>query len=332
MFNTPTTKIRQCGFSIIEWMIVVLLILFISAVIFSIFVKSRVLTHQAMVRGEQNENGRVALQVIENDLKHAYFFAQATGDNKDIWANIPSIVSDDDCLDNANIGSFPNAAKFRPVWASSVPTGGTTPSMSCIQDSDGDTSLVEGSDYISVKRIRGLEQSSSFDEDKYYLSINVANISVHKGDASALTDGSVDSAWQYLHRVYYLDQEDGIPRLRRLYLDESKMKLDAVIAEGIEDMQFMFVLDHFNPLDRDGSADSIVSSSEVTGSDWDTGRVIGIKINLLVRSLQEVPGYTNTTQYELGDKSYTAPGDGYKRSVLSRVLRFSNTMRQSNEE
>jgi len=325
----------QSGYSLVEWMIAIVLILVVTAGIFKIFISSRQSTIETLASSEREESAAFAMQLLVRDLKHAYLFAQGTGEDGTLWddATIPTIA--DDCIDDANLGSFPNAADvYRPLWSGSV-SGTGSATMNCINDSDNNTNLIANSDYISIKRTRGLVQDSDFEDDRYYLGISIAKISVYLGNNADLIGEEVDgvdvapiveTAWEYIHHVYYLDEEDDIPRLRRLALVDNKMELQGVIAEGIEDMEFMFALDNLIISSRTGTVSAFVSPSEVTSNDWNTGRVIGMKVFLLARSLKETNGYVNNDSYQLGDRTFVSPGDGYKRSVSSQVITFPNSV------
>jgi len=315
----------QSGFTLIEWLISIVITLFLTAGLLSIFVASRQATSESIKVNERQENGIFAMQILARDLKHAYFFGLATGIDASLWSDdkIPAITTSDDCIDSSTLGSFPSAINlYRPLWASTIKNDGTD--MNCLDDGDSNTSLIEDSDYISVKKVRGLKQTSDFDADAFYLDTSQTKVDVYKGDPGV-------EAWEYRHHVYYLDTQDNIPRLRRLTLSDSKMQLQDVIVEGIEDMQFMFALDNFLTTDRTGSIDSFVGTSDVTSNDWNTGRVIGMKIFLLARSATITPGYTNDKKYQLGDTTFTAPSDGYKRSVISQVIYFPNSVVTANE-
>ncbi|WP_019615581.1 PilW family protein [Psychromonas ossibalaenae] len=320
-------RTKQHGFSIVEWMIAIMLALFLTAGLLSVFISSQRATSEALGGGERQENASFALQLLTRDLKQAYFFSQATGENKSLWnLNGASVTASLDCLDDISSGSFPASGKYRALWASTIPASIGSLEMDCLDDSDSDTSLITDSDYISIKRAMGLPQSDDYIAKRYYLDIDTTSLTVYQGDASALTNSVVSPVWRYIHHVYYLDSEDDIPRLRRLSLEKGKMVREEVLVEGIESMQFMFALDELIASDRDGAVHSFVSASQVTPSDWDTGRVIGMKISLLVRSLETSPNYTNSSTYQLGDFSFTAPGDGYKREIASTVLIFQNSV------
>ncbi|MFT6984473.1 MAG: type IV pilus assembly protein PilW [Psychromonas sp.] len=324
--SLPLRK-SQLGYSIVEWMIVIMLTLFLTAGVLTIFVSSQRATTASLGSSELQENASFALQLLTRDLKQSYFFAQATGENRELWnLNGAAIATSLDCLDDISSGSFPASGQYRQLWAATVPSVISNLKMACVNDSDSATSLITNTDYISIKRARGLAQTGSFLADRYYLDLRPSGITVYLGDASALTTAAISPAWEYIHHVYYLDKEADIPRLRRLRLEKNKMVREEVLVEGIENMQFMFALDKLIASDRDGSIHAFVGASQVTANDWDSNRVIGIKIYLLVRALEKTAGYVNNDTYQLGTESFTAPGDAYKRELVSHVLTFQNSV------
>lgn len=318
---------NQLGYSLVEWLIAIVLILFLTTGLFSIFIASREATTESLNSSERQETATFAMQLLVRDLKQSYFLAQATGENGSLWAlNSESIAVSEDCIDDSNIGTFPTDDIFRPLWAASVPDTLTDIAMDCIDDGDNDTALVADSDYIALKRARGLAQSTQFNDNSYYLDISINGIDVYLGDESVLTNGAVSPVWEYIYHVYYLDIEQDVPRLRRIKLEKDTMQLQEVIAEGVEDMQFMFALDKLIASERTGAIDAFVGESAVTNNDWNTGRIIGMKIFLLVRSLNETPGYINNDSYQLGDRVFVAPGDAFRREVSSQVISFQNSV------
>jgi type IV pilus assembly protein PilW len=326
-FSSSTFITKQVGFSLVEMMIAIMLSLFLTAGLLAIFVSSQRATNEAIGSGERQENATFALQLLVKDLKQANFFSQATGENKSLWdLNGATIANSDDCLDNISSGSFPSANKFRPLWASSIPASIGSLEMGCLDDGNNDTRLITDTDYISIKRVRGFKQTSNYRADRFYLDINTSALTVYKGDASALTSNAVQPVWEYIHHVYYLDEFEGVNRLRRLILRASKMVREEVLVEGVENMQFMFALDALIASDRDGSVHSLVTTSQVTSNDWDSGRVIGMKIFLLIKSQDKTAGYTNANTYQLGDYLFPAANDNFKRELVSTVLLFQNSV------
>lgn len=320
-------KRKVLGFSLVESMVAILLGLFLTAGLLSIFVSSKRATNEAVGSGERQENAHFAMQLLGKDLKHAYFFAQATGENKELWnLNSLSVSQSSDCVDDAGSASLPSNTLYRPLWASSVPSALGSLKMDCIVDDDSDTSLVTNSDYISIKRARGLQQEDDFSDDRFYLDINTTALDLYEGDANELTNRTVTPVWEYMHHVYYLDSEAGVGQFRRLTLRTAGMELEEVLVEGVENMQFMFALDALVTDERDGSVDSFVGTDEVTSNDWSSGRVIGMKVFLLIKALQPTVGYSNTNSYQMGDHLVAAANDNYKRELVSTVILFQNSV------
>ena len=85
---SPPLKKTQQGYSIVEWMVVIFLSLFLTAGLLTIFVSSKRATTESLGSGERLENASFALQILARDLKQAYFFALATGENKSLWERI----------------------------------------------------------------------------------------------------------------------------------------------------------------------------------------------------------------------------------------------------
>lgn len=318
-FSIPLTK--QAGYSLVELMIAIMLSLFLTAGLLGVFISSQRATNEALGSSERQENATFSLQLLVKDFKQANFFSQATGENKSLWnLNDVTIATSKDCLDDISSGSFPTANKFRQLWASSIPTSVGSLEMGCLDDGDSETSLVVGSDYISIKRVRGFRQNSDYIADRFYLGINTSEIAVYQGDASG------EFVWEYMHHVYYLDEFKGIKRLRRLTLRANGMVREEVLVEGVENMQFMFALDALIASDRDGAVHSFVGTDDVTANDWNSGRVIGMKIFLLIKSLEKTAGYFNSNSYQLGDYSVQAVNDNYKRELASAVIIFQNSV------
>jgi type IV pilus assembly protein PilW len=105
------------------------------------------------------------------------------------------------------------------------------------------------------------------------------------------------------------------------------------IAEGIENMQ----IDYGSDTDNDGNPDGdygngdyvnavalVTSPSNVMGvADW--GNVMSVKINLVARSPERTPGYSDAKTYNLGTfGNTTATGDGYLRHTFVQAVRAVN--------
>jgi len=157
-------------------------------------------------------------------------------------------------------------------------------------------------------------------------------------------DGSAASLRQVLVHIYYIStcsdctSNDGgnpIPTLKRVELSVASgaMALTTTsLAEGIENMQ----IDYGSDTDNDGNPDgdygngdyvnavALATPSNVMGvADW--ANVMSIKINLLARSPEKTPGYSDAKTYNLGTfGTTTAANDGYTRHAFVQAVRLVN--------
>ena len=298
--------------------------LFVTAAILSVFISSHGITTETNAVSDKNENGVFAMQILSRDLQRSYYFAQASGDNREFWRGVPGSVNGA-CIDSAGNGPFPKGspASFRALWGGKVVVPGFV--MACLDDGDNSTELTVGNDYIVISRARGFPQKSDFKVDRYYLEIGVDSIQVKAGSDPSL--GS-QSAWEYVNHVYFIDKKDNIPRLRRLTLTTAGILDEGVVAEGIENMQILYGVDAVHVNQRDGAIDKFLQASDLSVSDWDTGRIIALQIFLLVRAIKPTAGYNGQADFQLGAVTVsTANNDNYKRQVLSRVIKFTNSSR-----
>jgi hypothetical protein len=80
-----------------------------------------------------------------------------------------------------------------------------------------------------------------------------------------------------------------------------------VVAEGIDNLQFRYVLD-------DGT---------VVDSGFTESRVRAVDISLLARTQEPIRGYTDTNTYNIGDAGIT-PGGAFRRKVLRATVKTRN--------
>ena len=92
-----------------------------------------------------------------------------------------------------------------------------------------------------------------------------------------------------------------------------------VIADGIENMQFLYGLDTTD----DGRVDKYVNATNVGGF-WNS--VMSIQVAILVRSDKVVKAQSEQITYTLLDQSYTAPDDRFQRAVFTTTVRIRNTL------
>ena len=131
-----------------------------------------------------------------------------------------------------------------------------------------------------------------------------------------------------LVRAYYVSpsstQRPGLPALRRKSLGNVNSSsvggamTDEELVTGIEDLQLRLGVD----TDGDANLDAYVDPGAIPPGT----RVVAATVWLRVRSEQAEPGHIDDTPYRYADMATAwIPGDGYRRIVVSRTVHLRNT-------
>ncbi|HHQ4694539.1 TPA: PilW family protein [Aeromonas veronii] len=318
------------GFTLVEWLVAMLLGLFLLAGVFTVFVMSRSSSEDAFDQSELQENGRLAIRLISQDIKWAGFFGAYTGQSTQVGSSLSlstgsTILSASDCLDERSVGSLPSPlGPIRGLWVSRVSASKGLSGFTCIDAND----RVANSDVISIKRLVGrpIPSSEGLDTNRFYMATNSQEARVIKGSETRPLFGANNESqiWEYQHYIYYLSQEDGIPVLRKRYLtvNGGSALIGGAMAEGVEHMVLMYGVD--DSLVPDGRIDRYMSTDQMTTQRWNEGRVLGARLFLLIRAARESSRYKNNNSYQLGNITVNGGGDGYRRLLLESSIALRN--------
>jgi Tfp pilus assembly protein PilW len=152
---------------------------------------------------------------------------------------------------------------------------------------------------------------------------------VYAGDSTIFTDctgrtlpagcqieTTKDRVISSIYSSFYLDTTDST-----LKCVGSRDTVEHTIAEGVENIQFLYGID-IDPLEEgsDHAVDRYVNASDV--SNW--GQVISIQVAILVRSLKEVEDKAESKTYTLLNTPVTTATDRYQRAVFSTTVHLRN--------
>ncbi|MEZ9539045.1 PilW family protein [Shewanella sp. 10N.286.51.B8] len=317
-------NLSQKGMSLVELMIAMVISLFLTLGVFTMFSMSSSNVTITSQFNQLQENGRIALAILERDISQLGFLGDLTGTDFILGINttIEGLVAITDCegagLNNATL---PNSqpSHFRRLWGYEQ-TSSATETLTCL----GTANVKIGTDVIQIKRFVGPSiPPAPANQGDIYVSANTSEAVFYKGAAPAKTLTNARE-WQYQHHVYYIaDDADSIPLLRRVTLTKNGMTNQEQLVEGIENIRFLYGFDD----DGDSTPDSYLAESDVLSNMWDNEsfqRLVAVKIFILVRSIQADRSYTNETTYQLGDKEITAPNDNFRRKVMSTTVVLEN--------
>lgn len=302
---------QQRGFSLVEMMVAltvsVVLLLGVSNVIISSSQSYGELTRSS----QQLENGRYALQVLRDDIRHAGFYGEFSG------LKVPASMPNSCTLSATALRDAVDA----PVQGYAA--AGTAP-ISCLPG-------YMGGDVLVIRRSSTqVTAAASLKTLNYYIQARSNEVIVDQGDVPGdfslkKKDGATTAdIRKYVVHIYYLRNcsdcsgtGDGVPSLwRREIQDETGNFTSTPVAEGIENMQLRYGLDD----NDDGTPDRYVALPGST-AEWES--VVAVEVNLLARSTEASPGFTDTKSYVLGDVTVT-PGGSFKRHAFNAVVRAMN--------
>ncbi|WP_434086636.1 PilW family protein [Shewanella aegiceratis] len=315
-------KNKQKGLSLVEMMVALVISLFLSAGLFTMFSMSSSNVTTTSQFNQLQENGRIALAIMERDISQLGFMGDITGTDFVVGTNTVLEVPTSGFIDCVGAGlnnaTLPNTqpAHFRRLWGYESGVGGS--SLSCLAG----VTVNKNTDVLQMKRFIGPNVANG-NSDAIFAATNSSEVAFFVGanPVAALTNPRI---WEYQHHVYYIaDDAAGTPVLRRITLTNKGMNNFEQLVEGIENVRFLYGFDN----DGDSTPDRYIPESQVTSLMWDNEsfqRLVAIKVFVLVRSVQNDPSYTNETTYQLGDKQIQPIKDNFRRKVMSTTVVLEN--------
>jgi type IV pilus assembly protein PilW len=283
------------GVSLIELMVALVIGLILMAGALTVYMQSRNTFRTTDTTARLQEIGRYALDVIEPDVRLAGFWGM---NNR--AGSITTALTDADIADECTTNWLTATSTFLEGKNASY-------GLSCAA-----TNVSSRSDTLIVRHAK--PTTSAPDATKIQIQSNRLQSTIFKGAAVptgyAASPGS--ETRDLIANVYYVSTA---PALRRQSLRGAAM-VDEEVIPGVEDLQVQFGVDR----GTDGFADQYVNPDGVG-----TGRVVSVRVWILVRSEEPEVGYTNNATYQFADASYTAFNDGYRRIVLSKTIQVRNS-------
>ncbi|MBN7795687.1 PilW family protein [Parahaliea mediterranea] len=322
------------GFSLIEFMVAMVLGLIIIGGAISVYLASKRSYTEVEQVAELSENARFGLQVITDSLRHVRFFGGAN--SADIVAASLGTVSGD-CSGLAAANNTVDS-----LLASRADGSGAA--FGCVTDAE------PGTDVLLIKSVlpqpmydadpddpnAPRDGTISFpqplsNEEVYVIASPLSGRGeLFQGVSSAPSveeGGSVPFgvAWPYRLQVYYIRAPNAgsgnVPTLSRKVLGWDagagavEIRTEDLVS-GVEGMRLRFGFDS----DADGEADSYDYAASVPN--WES--VVAIELFLLVRSVVGDVDYVDNKTYQLGDTAVT-PGDNFRRLLVRSNVSLRNS-------
>jgi type IV pilus assembly protein PilW len=351
---------KQSGVSLVELMIAIALGLVLILGLTTVYLNSSRASKELQRAGQQIENGRYALEVLSNDLRHAGFFGELG-----VFA-APTVASDPCSTAQAALlasVSLPLQV-YRAANLASRPDLSTT---TCTAGLLANANVAVGSDIIVVRRAdtTPLAVGDVAKAGEVYVQANSISADIQFGNNAAITaasmadgataatikkkDGTAAIIRKFHVHVYFVapcrlgsgaggictNTDDSIPTLKMLALQVNpstgvfQMMLVPLVA-GIEVVKAELGIDDtpttVNQL-TGLPGDAIVDSYSAAPSIAQMGNAISGRVFVLARNTESTPDYADQKSYQLGTVAVltkAATNDTFKRHLFVGEVMLSN--------
>lgn len=337
MTRRPVPR-AQLGLSVVELMVGMAVGLVLVAGLALMFANSSRSSNALNQSLRQIENGRYAMELLQDDLSMAGFYAEVPMDS--LAYSLPAA-----CATALNALGWDASSPATPLAPMPLVGVGATEELACISnrragtpafvvhrlgtDSVAVASAQAGTVYVQTSRCNSDSASTPF-----VAATQTASFVLRERKCNQLT-----AVRPYVSRIYYIAScsectgaGDGIPTLTMAELRGSAY-VPVPLVEGVEDMVLEYGFDTTassaaaSSNDSKGAPDVYRTAlSGVPGAaDNDWSNVMSVRMHLLVRSQDASPGFDDGgRKYHLADVEHGPFTDGFKRRVYSSTVRLNN--------
>lgn len=320
--GAATTLRPQRGFSLIELMIAITLGLIVMAAVLALFLNITRNNSELAKTNRLIENGRFAIQVLQNDLVHAGFWGE-------LKPAAPAAIPDP-CL---AVASWDAAYKANMLGTPVLGYDSGSIPGSCTRV----TGAQGNSDVLVVRHANTCTAGSANCDGDTGPHIQVSGCTATP-EAAYVVDSAtfplkdkncttIAARRKVVSNIYYVTNNT----LMRVAFVNGVYPVAQPLIDGIEAFRVEYGIDTLgkngaavsgiNP--GDGSADTYESCAPCTLDQL--SNIVAVKIHVLARNLEASPGYTDSKSYQLGaTPAIAAAVGGFKRHVFSSTVRLVN--------
>jgi len=322
------------GFSLVELMISITIGLILVAGMATLISNNAAHRAELEKSSRQIENGRYAMQVLAEDLRHAGYYGQYYE-----FGTLPAALPNPCSTVIADI----TAATPLAIQGYDAPSTVPTALAACLSAANH----VSGTDILVVRRAATVVAGALVPGRVYVQT---------RSDAAVINDGSVSAAtWnlmkkdgttkadirQFVVHIYFVSpcsvpagggtnctgaSDDGgkpIPTLKRLELTDTggaRSMVTVPLVEGIENLQIDYGTDSLGT----GTPNAFTMSPADTTA-W--SNVVVAEIHLVARNVESTAGYVDSKTYNMGSAGIFTPAAAvqkYKRHAYTQLVRLEN--------
>lgn len=330
---------KQRGFSLVELMVALAIGLVLLTLLATVFANSSRSQKEITMAAQQVENGRYAIELLTDDLRHAGFYGYYYSLAAPTSLTDPCLTTQTDVVEGLRL----------PIEGYNA-SGSSSP-LTCIDAANH----VDGTDVLVIRRASTVTTptaSLTSTNKNYYIqsaaspstspvvalgtSATPFNLTVRNGSGT----NQAAAIRKLETHIYFVapcssptgssntvctSTDDGgspIPTLKRMELTMDSSGNTALVTyplvEGIQNFQVEYGVDS----DNDGGPNGSFLEIPAATADWQN--VMAVRLYILARNTQPSPGYVDNKSYTLGATTVSAPGDNYRRHLYTAVVRVKN--------
>lgn len=302
---------RQRGVTLIELMVSITLGMIIMAALLALFVNITRTNSEMSKSNRQIENGRFAIQVLQNDLAHAGFWGA-------LRPAAPTAIPDP-CTPaayDANLLAIPVQGFADGATLGDCGVTGVLDESDVLVVSHANTCVFDaagcdgGGDTGPHLQVSGC--TSAVPAEAGFV-IDSASFPLHNKDCATIAERR-----KIITHAYYLANSNGQPTLMRAALQNGGFGVPQPLVEGIEALRFEYGIDN----DGNGSPEAYVACAPCNQAQL--ANIVTVKVHLLARNLDVTHGHVDNKTYQLGPDEFGPFDDNIKRHVFSTTVRLVN--------
>lgn len=342
----PRARAAQQGFSMVELLVGIAVGLVLVAGLSLLFANTSQSGNELDKSIRQIENGRLAMEILGDDLALAGFYGEIPTEN--LTYTTPVSLATELCsaalASQGWDASTPTALKAPlPVMGLTAAQAATLPCLANYRantpavvvhrlssDAVAPAAISSNTAYVQTSRCTGDPVATQF-----VFSATSANFTLRNIQCNA-----VNPVRLYVSRIYYIAScnecgFDTTPTLKMLELRGNALTV-VPLVEGIEDIVFEYGFDTTDPADASATAAAgkgapdifrtTINTVDATARDADWGNVVAVRMHLLSRSVERSAGFNDGGRtYALGLGGTRGPfTDGFKRRAYTTTIRINN--------
>ena len=302
------------GFTIVELLVAMTISLVVMGAITYTF-KSQQDSYIVQTQiSSMQQNLRAAMYMLTQDIQMAGYYTNfdsetytmnwddLDGDNETIRSLIHAFDNRNDggggdgIKDGTDLVVIIKAAESRQLAAGETASGNTVPAS--LRNVDN---LVSGKCAMLVKHDLLTADFFQVQDDSGDMTLTIS-----------LDNTYIQGDWIFRVDVivYYVDDDPNHPCLLRKNLGSNETA--QVVAENIDNLQLQYLL-------NDGSLVNDPDNPPTSGAD-----VRAVKVFLLARTANIIRNYTDANTYNMGNNPIPNPNDGYRRKLLTSIIKTRN--------